>query len=360
MSNRTGHLALALIAILCCATSARAQNSDPVTSLGAGAFTDFGYNPRAEAMGGAMVAVTTGEYQYAGYNPAMPSYQDGYRATVSYSVLTLDRSLNFVSIGGPLINPVIDTTVPVEQRKVRGSSIRVQLGWLRAGVSNIDARDNEGDKIGSLSSSENEFLGAAAVRISPKFGLGFSARFYYASLPYPNPAYPNITSSGFGLDLGMLYQLRDNLTIGAAIQHIAAKYHWDSGALYGQLGASTTDYFPIVFRIGATYKPIEPLLLALDFSLAQRLYDTQDDTGTKASSTSLALGAEYELAQGLFLRAGMKGLDFINELKQTVSESAGFGYTFQIQGIQPTVSYALISDRVTLGLTQMISVGVRF
>jgi opacity protein-like surface antigen len=307
-----------------------------------------------------MVAVTTGEYQYAGYNPAMPSYQDGYRATVSYSVLNLDRSLNFVSIGGPLVNAVIDTTVPLEQRKPKGSTLRVQLGWLRAGVSNIDARDNEGDKIGSLSSSENEFLGAAAVRISPKFGLGFSARFYYASLPYPNPSFPKITSSGFGLDIGALYQLRDNITLGLAIQHIAAKYHWDSGTLYGQTGASTTDYFPIVFRVGGTIRPIDPLLIALDISLAQRLYDTEDNLGTHASSSSLALGAEYELADGLFIRAGMKGLDLINKLSQEISESAGFGYSFKLEGILPSVSYALISDRVTGGLTQMISVGVRF
>jgi hypothetical protein len=329
-------LAAGFAITLLCTSGVRAQtNADPVTSLGAGAFTDFGYNPRAEAMGGAMVAVTTGEYQYAGYNPAMPSYQDGYRATVSYSVLNLDRSLNFVSIGGPLVNAVIDTTVPLEQRKPKGSTLRVQLGWLRAGVSNIDARDNEGDKIGSLSSSENEFLGAAAVRISPKFGLGFSARFYYASLPYPNPSFPKITSSGFGLDIGALYQLRDNIT-------------------------STTDYFPIVFRVGGTIRPIDPLLIALDISLAQRLYDTEDNLGTHASSSSLALGAEYELADGLFIRAGMKGLDLINKLSQEISESAGFGYSFKLEGILPSVSYALISDRVTGGLTQMISVGVRF
>jgi hypothetical protein len=138
-------LAAGFAITLLCTSGVRAQtNADPVTSLGAGAFTDFGYNPRAEAMGGAMVAVTTGEYQYAGYNPAMPSYQDGYRATVSYSVLNLDRSLNFVSIGGPLVNAVIDTTVPLEQRKPKGSTLRVQLGWLRAGVSNFGSVPNSG------------------------------------------------------------------------------------------------------------------------------------------------------------------------------------------------------------------------
>jgi hypothetical protein len=340
-------------------------NSEPVTTGGAGAFTDYGYNPRAEAMGGAMVAVTGGEFQYAGYNPALSSFQDDYRATFSYAAMSLDRSLNFVAIGGPLVAPSKDTIStetqsPADLKKNAASTIHVQLGWLRAGVSNIQAYDFEGDKIGQLSSSENEILGNASVRITKKFGLGFSARFYHSTLPAAGNGVSSISSGGFGLDIGAVYAMRENLTLGFAIEHLAAKYTWDSSPLYGQLGTTTTDYFPITFKFGAAYFPTSNLLLSADLSYAKHLYDSQDLIAQGTTTSALALGIEYQLISNLYIRGGVKGFDLVNSLGQEVSESLGFGYTFVFEGLQPSLTYAIIFDPVTAGQTQMVSVGVKF
>ena len=351
-----------LVTIAFVATGLRAQtNSDPVTSTGAGAFTEMGYNPRSAAIGGATVAVIEGEFQFAASNPAVAAFQDGYRATFSYSALNLDRTLNFVGISGPVPGVKRDTlSDSTSAKKSIASSIHLQLGWLRAGVGNIDSRDYEGDKIGTLSSSENEFLGAAAVRITPKFALGFAARFYYSTLPFPDPTVPKITSSGFGLDIGAVYIPRDNVTVAATIQHIAAKYHWDSSTLYGQTGSSTTDYFPLVLRLGATWKPVDELMIAVDLANHFRLYDQQDFVTTSAKTAELALGVEYELTHGFYLRGGVRGIDLTNQLKNETGTSLGFAYTFSIQGIKPTIAYALLNDAVSTGPTQMISIGLNF
>jgi hypothetical protein len=331
-------------------------NADPVTSSGAGAFTEFGYNARAIAMGGAMVAVTRGEFQHGTYNPGVIGFQDGYRASFSYALLSLDRSLNSIAISLPLPSTrrAPDTTVPTGDL---GSRLRLQLGYLRAGVGNIDARDAEGDQIGTLDNSENEFFGGFGVRLSPKLALGFSARFYHAILKYPMD---NVTSGGFGLDLGTVWTPIDKLNVGISLQHIAAKYHWDSGKLYGQTGSSTTDYLPFIARLGASYQPIEKLLVATELDFVSRIYDAEDAAEKKMGSKELSLGVEYELAQGFFLRAGVRGLDLQNSLRDEIVTNAGFAYTLRLSDFEPTVSYALMNENAGNGVTQMITVGVRF
>lgn len=351
-----------LLALMFAAGTASAQNGDPVSSTGPGAFTEIGYNARAVGLGSAMVAVTQGDYQYAAYNPAIIAFQDGYHVALSYVKLPFDRTSNFISLGGTIQtarNHRQDTTMQADSITDR-RNIRVQIGWLRGGFDNIDARDYEGDKLGTFTSSENEFLGAAAARLNPKLALGFSARFYYASLPTANPSVPTMTSGGFGLDLGAVYTPADNLNVAATIQHIASKYHWDSGKLYGDTGSSTTDYFPIVFKVGASYAGVKDLLVAVELARMSRLYDEQDDISTTATTTELSVGAEYQLAKGFFLRTGLKGIDLSNQLKGEQSFSAGLSYTFNIDGFEPTVGYAYLSESQASSSSQMLSLGVKF
>jgi len=349
------------LSFLFAATPLFAQRTpDPVTSTGAGSFTLFGYNPRGAAIGSAMVAVTEGEYQYGAYNPALVAYQDGYKIAMSHTSLPFDRSLEFISFGGPIpTKHRTGTAAETDTSTVRG--VRLQIGWLHAANSNIDARDYEGDQIGKFSETSNEFMGAAGVRLNQKLALGFAARFYYISLPTGNPSTPALTSGGFGLDLGVVYSPIDNLNVAGTIQHIATRFHWDSSTLYGEKGSSTTDYFPIAFKIGASYKLFDNrLLLASELGSYVAQYDSQDDISIKSSTTELNLGAEYELTKGLSLRAGMKGIDLSNALAAEQTLNFGIAYAFNIQGFQPTLSYAYVSENQAGSASQMISLGVRF
>ncbi|MDR3668141.1 MAG: hypothetical protein P4L35_14965, partial [Ignavibacteriaceae bacterium] len=61
-----------------------------------GAFSRFGFGARGMGMGNAMSAVTEGNL-VSYYNPALSVYQERNSFQTSYSILSLDRSLNFLN-----------------------------------------------------------------------------------------------------------------------------------------------------------------------------------------------------------------------------------------------------------------------
>ena len=61
-----------------------------------GAFSRMGFGARGMGMGNAMSAVITGD-MVAYYNPALSVFQEKNSFQTSYSFLSLDRNLNFLS-----------------------------------------------------------------------------------------------------------------------------------------------------------------------------------------------------------------------------------------------------------------------
>src|SRR5437870_9627008 len=62
----------------------------------AGSFTRMGFGSRGISMGNAMTSVTKGDV-LGYYNPALSSFQNEHLINLSYSFLSFDRTLNFVS-----------------------------------------------------------------------------------------------------------------------------------------------------------------------------------------------------------------------------------------------------------------------
>ena len=111
-----------------------------------GSFSRLGFGARGMGMGNAMSAVIDGSL-VSYYNPALAPFQVGNSFQTSYSILSLDRSLNFINYTrrfelGKKVNPD-GTIVP---RSIAGISV----GIINAGVSNIDGRDSDGRKTGDL------------------------------------------------------------------------------------------------------------------------------------------------------------------------------------------------------------------
>jgi hypothetical protein len=245
-----------------------------------GAFTRLGFNARGISMGNAMTSVLSGDISGM-YNPAVSSFQDDHLINLSYSFLSLDRNLNFVSY-------TKNFKLPNQSQGGAG----ITFAWINSGVSNIDGRDIDGFSIGTLSTSENQFLFAPSIRISDKVSLGIGFKFYLSKL------YEGVTAKSLAFDVGGIYKVNDKMNIGLTIKDLNAKYEWNTTDLYGQLGNTTKEKFPILYTLGVSYfLPKNFGLVSLDF-----------ETSNKKSNI-FKLGTEIYPVKDIKFRAGFDRLD---------------------------------------------------
>ena len=96
-----------------------------------GAFSRMGFGARGIGMGNALTAVTEGNL-VSYYNPALSVFQEGNSFQTSYTFLSLDRSLNFLSF---------TRRFDLGGKKDRAAGI--SAGIINSGVGKIDGRDNQ-------------------------------------------------------------------------------------------------------------------------------------------------------------------------------------------------------------------------
>ena len=327
---------ITIILILFSVINAQPQFS-AISSL-PGAFSRMGFGSRGMGMGNAISAVKEGNL-VAYYNPALASYQEENSFQTSYSVLSLDRSLNFLSYTRKFEFGKVETPDGnFRPRSIAG----ISTGIINAGVSNIDARDAQGINTGTLSTSENQFFVAVANRFSEKLAIGIAFKFYYYKL------YEDFSSTGLGFDIGALYSFNENLTFSFVIKDINSKYDWDSGKIYGQSGRQSKDKFPLLTRVGASYKFDNPkLIAAVEFE------------NTNANAKYLRAGVEYNIYEDLFLRAGVDRYNFINS-DVPVKPSLGFSYFHLFNSYRIGIDYAFVMEPYSNGDQHIIGISVNF
>jgi hypothetical protein len=193
----------------------------------AGSFLRIGLGARPMALGGAFVAIDDDPYS-AYYNPAgLPFLKNKY-ITTSIMILSLDRTLNYLSFSRNL--------------KPSGG---FSIGWINAGVGNIDERDFEGEKIGTINYSENAFYFSFAQAFKKNVAVGLTGKILYHKLY-------QITAKGFGWDFGVLIKPKRNLNFGILIKDLNASYTWNSNKVY-ERGTVTEDKFPYETKGGFSY-----------------------------------------------------------------------------------------------------------
>jgi len=171
-----------------------------------GAFTRMGFGARGIGMGNAMTAVT-GEELVGIYNPAVLPFGTGRTITASFSILTLDRKLNFLSYSQP-VRP----------------SAGISAGLINSGVSEIDGRDADGNPTGMLHTSENLFFLSFANRFQSRLSLGITLKLLYHHL------YTDVSTTTVGIDFGGVFQVTEELRVGATVRDINAEYKWNLDA----------------------------------------------------------------------------------------------------------------------------------
>ncbi len=250
-----------------------------------GAFSRMGFGARGMGMGNAMSAVTEGNL-VSYYNPAVIVFQKDNSFQSSYSILSLDRSLNFLSFTRKF-DFYSSPDVGKPDRKPR-STAGVSLGVINSGVSNIEERDNNGTKTGDLSTSENQFFIGLANRFSQKVSIGLAVKFFYYKL------YDKISSSGFGLDIGALYKVNGHFNVSLMLTDLNSKYKWDSTPLYGQDGTNTEDKFPLLKKLGVSYTNKDLGILG-----------SVEIESSNAGTNYLRAGVEYNIYDAFIFKNGI-------------------------------------------------------
>lgn len=278
----------------------------------AGSHLRMGLGARSMGMGGGSVAISD-DGHIAYYNPAGLTELPGRWFSATLNTMALDRRMIYLGyaqpIGGQAGGPL------------RGG---FSVGWLAAGVDNIDARDFSGNDIGTLSSWDHTFYFSFALKPHPKFSLGVSGKLLYSRFPNITDSDGAMTAVGFGFDVGASFRPIENVTIGITVHDLRSKYTWDSQDVY-ERGTQTVDPFLRLVRGGVAARFLNGRLLAT-FDLEKVEYYPLD----------YVTGVEYEAIKGLFTRIGLRG----GEL------AFGAGYHRLLLGKEIHLDYAYVPDTI--------------
>jgi len=282
----------------------------------AGSFARMGFGARGLAMGNAMVSDIFGDVN-GYYNPSLACFQDEGYLNLGYTAMTLDRRLNYIGFAKKFKMPKNDD-----------GGAGISLSWINAGVSKIDGRDNDGNELGDLSTFENQFYLGTGFLIDKNFAFGVGFKLYYSKL------YDEVKTNSVGFDIGAIYRLRPDLSLGFALRDLGARYKWETNKIYGELGTTTENRFPVLADIGATYLlPNNFGTASVEFeTVINPRFETKDTVGTITKSDRtynyvIKAGTEIRLSEQLRLRAGidrmdLKSDDFFGNIKP------GFGVGF--------------------------------
>jgi hypothetical protein len=322
------------VILLLAALPLQAQNGT------AGAFSRLGFGARGQGMGNAMTTVNSGTVSTY-YNPALSAFQEGHMLHGSYSFLSLGRVLNQVSYTQMLRIYNKEANIYAAEPGVQSIS-GVSISWTNAGDGEIQGYDSDGFKTEMLSVFENQFAVNFGTRFSDRLAVGFNAKFYYSGL------YEGVTSSGFGLDIGILYTLSPSLRLGLVAQELMTKYKWDTSELYGpQSGNSTEDPFARIYRAAVGYT------IPNDYGIAAVEVDMIDDVLLGR------FGLEVPVAENIWLRGGVERLDF-SDAGIDPRPSLGFSVSQPVAQMRPIIHYAFVLEPVAPSPTHVLSFGLQF
>jgi len=290
----------------------------------AGAYSRLGFGARGIGMGNALTAVTTGDV-VGYYNPAILPSAEYRNITASFGILTLDRTLNFLSFSAPL-----------------EPTAGISAGIINSGVSDIDGRDSDGEPTGPLRTSENQIFLSFANRFNAGFSVGITLKLLHYHL------FTDVNSLTVGIDLGVLVPIGNSVTLGAAVRDINSDYKWDTSDLFGDNGNATIDEFPRLYTFGVAYKLPNGLgLVAMDVEASNQ------------KTLNIQTGVEIPLIPEITVRGGTGRID-LKEKGNGVKPTFGFTVRRSFEDWTPAVSYAYVVEPFSSSGMHIISLSVIF
>ncbi len=155
------------------------------------------------------------------------------------------------------------------------------------------------------------------------------------------------SANGFGVDLGIMYQLNEKIRCGLMVRDLFSPVSWNSSVNNPELKTKGkyTENVPTEIVVGTSYKVFDEFLVTADYQPAM----------SKDVSNMIRGGAELTLFKHLFVRAGLQ--DIVNDQPD---EKYVFGLGLQLNigkgtGLSFDYSYVIEelanSNRLTVGLT---------
>jgi len=260
--------------ILCLTWQAWAEGDD----YGPGRiFLREGAGARASGLGGAFVAVA--DDATAGYwNPAGLSQMDLYiyQAGLQYNFLSRDRSASLLSYA--FYWP---------------GAGNFSVMWMNYSIGNIEARDENGDQLSPITSTENTFLlsyGRKMYEWVNGLSLGLSLKMLHQNIA-------GYSAYGPGLDAGVLWQplmYLDHM-VGVNVQNLLQSARWnDSGVV---------DASPVNVKIGTALK----FFRSSEELYFNHLIQTMDVNISEHFRVDFRTGIECWYTRDLGMRVGYSG-----------------------------------------------------
>jgi hypothetical protein len=300
----------------------------------AGAFFQIPIGARPTALGGAYLAVSD---DGAGplFNPAGLADLKRPLFAASYRFLALDRRMGYVTVTFP----------------ARGQSA-IGVHWLYAGSGDIMMRDPEGRELGqTLSLNNHAFSVLFAKRFQEYLSAGLNASYLHST-------FAEMTAFTVSFDMGMMLYINEfadretrdlwpvqDIRVGIAVKHLAAKYRWDNHNYRLEFGGAATgdseqdDKVPVEAGLGVSARFFQ-----------RRLLVAADVLKNEKQGPFFHGGAEYLIVPEFAVRGGYSDGRF----------TAGAGFIFHIDKRTLAIDYAFSTDKVDEGSEHIFSMDLLF
>lgn len=213
-----------------------------------GAFMKFGLGARSLGMGGAFTGLAEG-IDAIYYNPGGLGFSLIKQVGLTYHNLSLDRKLNSASIIYPVRNEAI-----------------IGFSWINSSVGDVPMIDSDRTVYDEFSNSSNSFGLTFAKTFAEQLSFGANLRYLQSTLDQLN-AYT------IGVDMGAMYKIRPEYSIGLAVSDLGSNLRWDSSNYWsGNRGGDYDDKFPYRIRGGVSGMFLnERLVTAIDVMKVENL-----------------------------------------------------------------------------------------
>ncbi len=295
----------------------------------AGHFLRMGLGADRVGMGGVGVAMASSGANWY-YNPAAVPYQKSKTAVVSYRKLSLDRSLMYAGFSLPL-QPEMSRLR--SKHDVRQTKAGLAFGIMRAGISDIEGRDSNGEVYETFTWSDNLFHGSFSLMPYDMLAIGVSIKWMMNAVPKVKEDDKTLFSNGLGVDLGLQVVPLSNLRFGFQIRDLGSKIKWETSDVWGDDSGEKDDVLPTQLRLGAAWDPIWDLTIASDIVVYPQII------GDDYDALQTLIGVEYRQVyfndNQVAFRAGYQGF----------APTFGFGLDMLIRHINVELDYAFLLER---------------
>lgn len=270
-----------------------------------------GVGPRALAMGSAFTAVAD-DNSGAYWNPAGISFIKQNEVGLVYSKMSLDRSYNYASVILP----------------------KWKLGFsvIMSGIKDIPGYDIYDYPTGNFTESNTVLLMSYARKLADDLSIGTNLKILQSKIK-------DASGIGYGLDLGTMFIITEQLKAALVLQDIYTNIKWKSGY---------SEKAPLVAKVGTSYDV---------FASGSRSYNLKLSVDVNKYATRKRIrynfGTEVSLPYNLSLRAGMAD-NFLTVGFGLKSSGLNIGF----MGFDYGLDYCYKVDKMNLKDTSQLSLNL--